>query len=95
MNPEFFAKFKRWMSRGRWYLSMLQFAMITYLTIEKGINPLFLIAGVLLFIPLMFLDIKYFLGQEHSYVYKKNPEWRGLRRDVSYIKNKIDEKDSP
>lgn len=87
-------KYKVWADRSLYYVRIIQFIMICYLTFKtNSMNPWLLVGLIIIgLMSLLWLDLRFILPSELDYLFHKNPRWRQLEKDIKEIKEKLLEK---
>jgi len=85
-------KLKMWQTRASTYVSVIQFALVFYLFIVQNDwfdwyvwLVLFVISGFLM----VFVDTVKVMPEQLAYGFRKNPEWRKMKRNQKRIMDKL------
>lgn len=88
-----FMLFKVTFNRNQLYLRMAEFSMIATIFIKSmgASAKVYLPLCIIAFFVMAFIDNKVIMPIELSYMWNKNPGFVELKKDVKYIKEKIDD----
>lgn len=84
-----------WLDRVVGYLSLLNFLMVLYLFVSN--DPLgilwyyWIIAGVVLVLAVIVVDIKFIYPQAQSYISDLNPRWLLMEESLRRLERKLDD----
>ena len=84
---------KAWTARMQTYLGLLNFFMILYLYVTQEPLGIKWYVWVAVMIPCMclvlWLDLKIIFPVSQEYIYRKNPEWMELRKEIRKLREEI------
>lgn len=82
-------KFIVYADRVRFYLSLIQFGLVLWLTVKAGLDLRVLIGGALLVPLILYADIKRVYSQDQKYRTMKNPIFLDILASLDRIEEAV------